>query len=119
MVLVIYHYPGCGTCKKALAFLEKNDVEVKLKNIVQTPPSKVLLTKVHKLSGRPLKKLFNTSGKSYRDGGYKEKLAKMSDDQALSALAADGMLIKRPLMLGDGFALVGFREEEWREALGL
>ena len=62
---------------------------------------------------------FNTAGKSYREGGFKDTLPTMSDDQALTALAKDGKLIKRPLVLGDGFALVGFREDEWREALGV
>jgi len=66
-----------------------------------------------------VQKLFNTSGQSYRQGGFKEKLKTMSQDEALRALAADGKLIKRPLVLGDGFALVGFREDEWREALGV
>jgi len=66
-----------------------------------------------------VQKLFNTSGQSYRQGGFKEKLKTMSQDEALRALAADGKLIKRPLVLGDGFALVGFREDEWRDALGL
>ncbi|MBW2377536.1 MAG: arsenate reductase family protein, partial [Deltaproteobacteria bacterium] len=72
-----------------------------------------------KLAGVPLNKLFNTSGQSYRNGGFKEKLKTMSDAQAFGALAADGKLIKRPLVIGDAFALVGFREDEWREALGL
>ena len=77
------------------------------------------VTRIEVLSGQPLKKLFNTSGQSYRNGGFKEKLPAMSDDEAFGALAADGKLIKRPLLIDDGLVLVGFREPDWREALGL
>jgi len=119
MSLVVYQYPNCGRCRKALKFLDETGVDFKSKDIVTNPPSKVLLGKALKLSGLPLKKLFNTSGQSYRDGGFKDKLPTMSDDEALTALAADGKLIKRPLVLGDGFVLVGFREDDWREALGI
>ena len=109
--MLVYQYPKCGTCRKALKFLEATGLEFKMKDIVESPPSKATIRKAYKL--------FNTSGQSYRNGGFKEKLKTMSDDQALSALAADGKLIKRPLVLGDGFALIGFREDEWREALGV
>ena len=117
--MLVYQYPKCGTCRKALKFLETADVEFKMKNIVESPPSKAAIRKAYKLSGLPINKLFNTSGQSYRNGGFKAKLTTMSDEEALSALAADGKLIKRPLVLGDGFALIGFREDEWREALGV
>jgi arsenate reductase len=117
MSIVVYHYPNCGTCKKALKFLNAEGIDVALRDIVAAPPSSVLLKKVHALSGLPIRKLFNTSGASYREGGYKEKLAALSDDDAFRALAADGKLIKRPLVLGDGFTLVGFDEDQWREAL--
>jgi arsenate reductase len=119
MPIVVYQYPNCSTCKKALRFLNEAGVDFKSKDIVVSPPSKALLAKALKLSGLPLKKLFNTAGKSYREGGFKDKLPTMSDEQALTALAKDGKLIKRPLVLGDGFALVGFREDEWRQALGI
>jgi len=117
--MLVYQYPNCGTCRKALKFLEAAGIDFVSKDIVETPPSKPALKKALKLSGLPIRKLFNTSGQSYRNGGFKAKLATMSDDEALSALAADGKLIKRPLVLGDGFALVGFREDEWRTALGV
>ncbi|MEM8607888.1 MAG: arsenate reductase family protein [Myxococcota bacterium] len=119
MAIVVYQYPNCGTCKKALRFLEEEGVDFRKKDIVETPPSKVLLKKALKLSGLPIRKFFNTSGKSYREGGFKDKLSSMSDGEALSALADDGKLIKRPLVMGDGFALVGFQEETWRDALGI
>ena len=119
MSIVVYQYPNCSTCKKALRFLDEAGVDFKSKDIVVSPPSKAILAKALELSGLRLKKLFNTAGKSYRDGGFKDKLPTMSDDQALAALAKDGKLVKRPLVLGDGFALVGFREDDWREALGI
>lgn len=115
----VYQYPRCSTCRKAVKFLRDAGLEFELQDIVTDPPSKAQLKKAHALSGLPLKKLFNTSGQSYRDGGYKEKLPSMSDDEALSALASDGKLIKRPLLVDGELVLVGFRETQWREALGL
>jgi arsenate reductase len=117
--MIVYQYPKCSTSRKALKFLNAAGVDFQAKDIVAKPPSKSALKKARKLSGVPLNKLFNTSGQSYRNGGFKEKLKTMSDAQAFAALAADGKLIKRPLVIGDGFVLVGFREDEWREALGL
>ena len=116
--MLVYQYPKCGTCRKALRFLEANGVGHTTRNIVDDPPSKAALKKIYKRSGLPITKLFNTSGESYRQGGFKEKLKAMSDEEALSALAADGKLIKRPLAIGEDFVLVGFREDEWRDTLG-
>ena len=117
--MLVYQYPKCGTCRKALKFLDAESVDYDSKNIVETPPTRAALKKAFKRSGLAINKLFNTSGQSYRQGGFKGKLETMSEDQALSALAADGKLIKRPLVIADDFVLVGFREDEWREALGL
>lgn len=117
--MVVYQYPKCGTCRKALKFLEAEGVEHQTKDIVESPPSKALLRKVYKRSGLPVRKFFNTSGQSYRQGGFKEKLETMSEDEALTALATDGKLIKRPLVVAEDFVLVGFREDQWRAALGL
>ncbi|MGB5311362.1 MAG: arsenate reductase family protein [Polyangiales bacterium] len=117
--MLVYQYPRCSTCRKAVRFLEAEGVDHKAKDIVESPPSKAALKKAIQLSGLPINRFFNTSGQSYRQGGFKEKLKTMSHDQALSALAADGKLIKRPLVLGDGFVLVGFREADWRDTLGL
>lgn len=114
----MYQYPKCGTCRKALAWLDANGVEYQAIDIVSKPPSKALLDKARKLAGVPVKKLFNTSGQSYRQGGFSDKLAAMSDAQAIDALAADGKLIKRPLVVSDDFALIGFREAEWAQKLG-
>lgn len=82
-------------------------------DIVTTPPSKAELQRIQKLAGVPVKKLFNTSGQSYRDGRFGERLATMTDAQAFEALASDGKLIKRPLVVGADFALVGFDEQAY------
>ena len=115
--LTVYHYPNCSTCRKALQWLEQNDVDYKPVDIVAKPPSASTLKKVRKLAEVPIRKLFNTSGQSYRNGGYKKKLETMSESDALDALAADGKLIKRPLAITGDVALVGFRAEEWATAL--
>ncbi len=116
--LIVYHYPACSTCKKACKWLEAHGVEHERVHIVEVPPTVAVLRKVLKLSGLPVGKLFNTSGASYRDGGFKSRLVGMSEDEALAALAADGKLVKRPLVIGDGFALVGFREAEYAARFG-
>jgi arsenate reductase len=117
--MLVYRYPKCGTCRKALKFLAREGVDYEAKDIVESPPSKAALKSVLEVSGLTISKLFNTSGQSYRQGGFKDKLKTMTDDQAIAALAADGKLIKRPIVIGDGFVLVGFREEEWRDTLGV
>jgi arsenate reductase len=116
--LRVYHYPQCSTCKKALKWLAARDVAIELIDIVKHPPSKRELREVLSSAGVPLKKLFNTSGASYREGKFGERLPSMSEAEALDALAADGKLIKRPLVLGKGLALVGFDERAYDEKLG-
>ncbi|MFO7177324.1 MAG: arsenate reductase family protein [Pseudomonadota bacterium] len=118
MKLKVYQYSKCSTCRKALAFLDAHGVEHERIDIVTKPPSKAELRKVLTLSGLPVKKLFNTSGQSYRDGRFGERLGSMSENEALDALARDGKLVKRPLVLGDDFALVGFDESAYRERFG-
>jgi arsenate reductase len=113
----VYHYPQCSTCKKALKWLADHDVAVELIDIVKHPPTKRELREALSTAGLPLKKLFNTSGASYREGKFGERLATMSEAEALDALAADGKLIKRPFLLGKGFALVGFDEGAYRAKL--
>ena len=117
MALVVYHYPSCSTCKKALAWLRANAIEFEAIDIVKQPPSRSVIERAAKLAGVPTRKLFNVAGESYRAGDYKTKLATMTDAQAHAALAADGKLIKRPLAIGPGVALVGFDEAVWRAAL--
>jgi arsenate reductase len=118
MSLKVYQYSKCSTCRKALAFLSKQGVEHETIDIVTKPPSKAELKRAWKQSGLPLKKMFNTSGESYRNGRFGERLATMSDEQALDALAKDGKLIKRPVVLGGDFALVGFDEAAYDERFG-
>lgn len=115
MSVTVYHYPACSTCKKARKWLDAHGVKYTLVDIVADPPSKATLARLRRLSGLPVRKLFNTSGQSYRSGGWKEKLDTVTDDEALSALAADGKLIKRPLVDGGDFALVGFDETAYGE----
>jgi len=109
----VYQYPKCGTCRKALKWLDARGAAYRAVDLVTTPPDIATLRRLWLSSGLPLARFFNTSGQSYRDGGFKDRLATLSDDDALAALAADGKLIKRPLVDGDGFVLVGFKEEEW------
>jgi arsenate reductase len=117
-MLHVYHYPNCDTCKKALKWLDGAAVEYEKIHIVEAPPKRAELKRILELSGLPLGKLFNTSGVSYRSGNFKEKLPSMSQSEALAALAADGKLIKRPLVVGKDVALVGFREVDYASALG-
>lgn len=117
-MLVVYHYPGCSTCKRALAWLRANAIAFEPIDIVKQPPSRAVLERAAKLAGVPTRKLFNVTGESYRAGNYKARLGDMTDAQAFTALAADGKLIKRPLAISGGVALVGFDEAAWRAALG-
>ncbi|PRQ03479.1 Regulatory protein MgsR [Enhygromyxa salina] len=115
--VVVYQYPNCSTCRKALKWLEAEGIAYRSVDIVARPPSKTTLAKVMKLAEVELRKLFNTSGQSYRQGGWKDKLATTSKADALAALAADGKLIKRPLVVGEDVALIGFRADAWAEKL--
>jgi len=112
----VYQYPNCSTCRKALKWLDANAIPYEAVNIVDNPPSQKLLRKALAL-GVPLKKLFNTSGQSYKAGNFSARLPDMTEVQALQALAADGKLIKRPFVIADGVALTGFDEGAWKEAL--
>ncbi|HYQ16618.1 MAG TPA: arsenate reductase family protein [Polyangiaceae bacterium] len=113
----IYQYPKCSTCRKALKWLDARGVKYEAVDIVTAPPKKAELTRALK-SGLPLKKLFNTSGQSYREGGWGEKLASVTQAQAIDALAADGKLIKRPFILNGEQVLVGFDEAAYTAAFG-
>jgi len=112
-------YPRCSTCRKARQFLEDNGVVFDERHIVVQNPTKAELAEWYTRSGLPLKKLFNTSGLQYKALQLKDRLPGMTEDEMLSLLATDGMLVKRPILLGDNFVLVGFREEQWRDALHL
>jgi arsenate reductase len=114
----VYQYAKCSTCRKALAFLAERGVRYDAIDIVTQPPKKTELKRVLELTGAPVKKLFNTSGESYRKGGFGERLPSMSQTEALDELSRDGKLVKRPLVLGDDFALVGFDEAAYRARFG-
>ncbi|HVZ36174.1 MAG TPA: Spx/MgsR family RNA polymerase-binding regulatory protein [Polyangiaceae bacterium] len=134
--LVVFQYPKCSTCRKALAYLDRKGVSYESIDIVTHPPSRAQLARAVAQSGLPLRRFFNTSGQSYRDGKFGERLPRMTDAEALDALAADGKLIKRPLLLGGAglgrgapsgagakapsgsFVLVGFDEDEYRARFG-
>lgn len=110
-------YPKCTTCQKAKKWLDDNDIEYKLRDIKEDNPTFEELSKWYKISGLPLKKFFNTSGLLYKSMGLKDKLSAMSEEEQLRLLATDGMLVKRPLLIGEDFLLVGFKEKEWSEKL--
>ena len=118
VAIKVYQYPKCGTCRKALKWLDARGIEYQSIDIVQQPPSKTGLKQLVKRSGLPVRRWFNTSGQSYRQGGFKEKLETMTEAQAIEALAQDGKLIKRPVIAGEGFVLVGFDEAAYKQAFG-
>jgi arsenate reductase len=114
--MILYIYAKCSTCQKAVRFLEKNK-SVTTKEITVTPPSIVELKLMLKLQNGQLKKLFNTSGNMYKEMHLSQKLDLISEDEALELLSKNGMLVKRPFLLGDGFGLVGFNEDRWAEVI--
>ena len=114
MSRLFIEYPKCSTCRKAKKFLEENQVEFTDRHIVEANPSASELTEWIKRSGLPVKKFFNTSGKLYKDLALKDKLPTMSDEEQITLLASNGMLVKRPLIIEEGRVLVGFKEAEWK-----
>ncbi len=114
-MMKLYHYPACNSCKKALAFLEKKKATYKAIDISEKAPSQAELKKMLAIYDGQLKKLFNTSGKLYRELGISKKLPDMTTGEALKLLASNGMLVKRPFLLTDKDGRVGFKEEEWKK----
>ena len=106
-------YPKCTTCQKAKKWLDANGVAYEERHIKDEKPTLAELKTWHKQSGLPLKKFFNTSGLQYKELHLKDKLPTMSEAEQFKLLSSDGMLVKRPLLIGDGFVLVGFKEDEW------
>ena len=115
--MLVLVYRKCSTCLKALKWLEDNNITFEERPIKEQNPTYEELKAWYQMSGLPLKKFFNTSGLLYKDMQLKDKLPTMSEDEQLQLLAIDGMLVKRPLVVGDGFVLTGFREKEWEEKL--
>lgn len=116
-MIKVYCYSRCTTCKKALKWLDEHGIEYEVTDIKTDHPDEASLRKYYAMSGLPLKRFFNTSGIPYRELGLSKKLPDMSEDEQLALLATDGMLVKRPLVVGDDFVLTGFKEKEWIEKL--
>lgn len=116
-MLLFVQYPKCTTCQKAKAWLDEKDVAYDDRHIKEQNPTYEELREWHKKSGLPLRKFFNTSGLLYKSMKLKDKLPDMSEEEQLRLLATDGMLVKRPILVGENFVLVGFKPEIWQDAL--
>ena len=116
-MILFVEYPKCSTCQKAKKWLDERGVEYTDRHIKEENPTVEELKEWHKKSGLPLKRFFNTSGMKYRELGLKDKLPEMSEEEQYELLATDGMLVKRPLVVGDDFVLIGFKEALWKETL--
>ena len=110
-------YPKCTTCQKAQRWLDDNEIAYEVRDIKTENPTYDELAEWHRRSGLPLKRFFNTSGLLYKSMGLKDRLPAMDEDEMLRLLASDGMLVKRPLLVGGDFVLAGFREDEWAKRL--
>ena len=112
-------YPRCSTCQKAKLWLDQKGIAYELRDIKENNPTEEELRQWHQMSGLPLRKFFNTSGLLYKSMELKTKLPTMSQEEQLQLLATDGMLVKRPLLVGDTFVLTGFKEAQWDSAINL
>lgn len=115
--MLFLEYPKCSTCKKAKRWLDENGKVYDDRHIVEKNPTVDELKAWYKKSGLPLKRFFNTSGMKYRELQLKNKLQEMTEEEQIELLSTDGMLVKRPLVIGDDFVLTGFKEKEWKETL--
>lgn len=115
MKYLFVEYPKCSTCQKAKKWLENKNVDFEARHIVENTPTAEELKDWIAKSGLEIKRFFNTSGLVYKNMNLKEKLDEMSDDEKINLLASNGMLIKRPLLIGENLVLVGFREKEWEK----
>ena len=113
--MLFIEYPKCSTCKKAKKYLEEHGIEFEDRHIVEENPTKEELAEWIRISGKPVKKFFNTNGMKYRELGLKDKLPQMSEEKQIELLASDGMLVKRPLLIDGEMVLTGFKEAEWPE----
>ena len=116
-MLLFVEYPKCTTCQRAKKFLDERGAVYTDRHIKEDNPTAEELRAWWKASGLPLKKFFNTSGMLYKSLELKDKLPRMGEEEQLELLATDGMLVKRPILVGDGFVLVGFRPAEWERVL--
>ena len=115
-MLKVYAYNRCGTCRKALKYLEEKGIEFQEIPIRETPPKKTELKKMLGYYNGEVRRLFNTSGRDYKEMKIKDQLPTLSEKEVIDLLASNGNLIKRPFVLGEGFGLVGFKLEEWKKA---
>lgn len=115
--MLLIEYPTCSTCKKAKAWLKEQNLTFEDRNIKEENPTAEELKQWYQKSGLPLKRFFNTSGLVYKSLQLKDKLPEMNEEEQLSILATDGMLVKRPILVTEDNVLVGFRQAEWEEAL--
>lgn len=115
--MLFLQYPPCSTCQKAKKWLDSQGLGYEDRHIKENNPSYEELKAWYKKSGLPLKKFFNTSGLLYKSLGLKEKLPTMTEEEQLQLLASDGMLVKRPLLVGEDFVLTGFKEADWTAKL--
>ena len=113
MTFTLYQYPRCSTCVKARKWLEAHQLSFESVDLTIDPPDVETLKSLQSRSSKPIKALFNTSGQSYRRGDFKTRIPTMSDEDQFAALAADGMLIKRPILVAGDCVLIGFKEAEW------
>ena len=117
-MIQVYCYSRCTTCKKALKWLDDNKIQYELIDVKENHPDEKTLRSLHKKSGLPLRRFFNTSGLIYREMELSKKLPGMSEDDMFKLLASDGMIVKRPLLVSDDKVLVGFKEDEWKSLVG-
>ena len=115
--MLFLYYPKCSTCQKAKKWLDANHISYEERHIVEENPTYEELKQWYENGDLPLKKFFNTSGMLYKQMRLKDKLPTMTEDEQIKLLATDGMLVKRPFVVGDGFVLTGFKEKEWEEKL--
>ena len=115
--MLFLEYPPCSTCQKAKRFLDEHGAVYTDRHIKLDNPTREELKRWHAMSGLPLKKFFNTSGLLYKSLGLKDRLPSMSEEEQFDLLAGDGMLVKRPILVGEDFVLVGFKAESWEEHL--
>ena len=115
--MLFVHYPKCSTCRKAKNWLDEHNIDYESRHIVEDNPTAEEIEAWYNKSGLPLKRFFNTSGMKYRELKLKDKLPDMSEAEQFNLLATDGMLVKRPVVVGDDFVLVGFKVKEWEEKL--
>ena len=115
--MLFVNYPKCSTCRKAKNWLDEHNIDYESRHIVEDNPTASEIEEWYQKSGLPLKRFFNTSGKIYRENNLKDKIPDMSEQEQFDTLATNGMLVKRPILVGEDFVLVGFKVTEWEEKL--